>query len=142
MPSDLGDIIVKAELAAMVCIGMDTAPLSRAQVTAIACLAVWQRAQLMADVLPPAELEMNLTLHAVRAIREAQAGMATDRERLTERIEHLPLLEQRVFALRYEHMLADWQIAQALGITEDEVVTLMLRALQAVRWGGPDDAGD
>jgi DNA-directed RNA polymerase specialized sigma subunit len=52
---------------------------------------------------------------------------------LVARIQALPREHKTVYALRYEHALSDAQIAEVLGISEDDVVRLMLAALNQLR---------
>jgi DNA-directed RNA polymerase specialized sigma24 family protein len=124
--------MVRAHLAALVSMGDSLTPLTRAQAVAVAFAAIRAEAAAIdaAGVATDAEmgLEMRLSLAGVRAVHEAQAGMI-DRSLLIQRIEALPQKQQRAYSLRYEHGMCDAQIAESLGIDEDAVAALMLRAL-------------
>ena len=138
---ELDDIIVRAELAAVLALGDDHSPLSRVQVMVIACSAVWAEAQRAVSRMQPDALEAHLTLHAVRMLYEARSGLGVDRPLLVQRIRDLPRDQQVAYALRYEHGMSDAQIAEVVGLTEDAVASLMLRALQHIL-GVSDDTRD
>lgn len=129
LPSqELEAVVIRAHLAALQSMGTSHAPLTHRQCIAISFSAIHADAMLHAGDFHPSGLKNHLAIVGVRAIHEAQAGMM-DRGLLVERIEALSPEEKAAYSLRYEHDLSDRAIASALGITEDAVVALMLRAL-------------
>jgi DNA-directed RNA polymerase specialized sigma24 family protein len=121
-----GEAIIRAHLAAMLSMGESFAPLTHAQAVRVAFGAIYLEAVRCAGVLP--RDDNHLVICGVRAVHEAQAGLL-DRDLLISRIEALTKDEQTAYSLRYEHGMSDAEIAAAIGIDEDAVVSLMLRAL-------------
>lgn len=121
-------VVIRAHLAALQSMGTSHAPLTHRQCIAISFAAIHADAMLHADDFHPAGLKNHLAIVGVRAIHEAQAGLI-DPTLLVNRIEALSPDEKAACSLRYEHEMTDSQIAEALGVSEDAVIALMLRAL-------------
>ena len=124
----LESVVIRAHLAALQSMGNSHAPLTHRQSVLVSFAAIHADAMRHAEDFHPAGLLNHLTIVGVRAVHEAQAGLI-DRDLLVERIEALSPQEKAAYSLRYEHEMSDSQIADALGISEDAVVALMLRAL-------------
>jgi DNA-directed RNA polymerase specialized sigma24 family protein len=133
-------VIVRAKVAAMLSASDGFNPLPWGRATAIVCNAIEAAASVPGGMAgTDEEATHRLTLAGVIALYQVRAGMV-ERETLINRINSLPKDQARAYSLRIEHGLSDWQIAEFLGITEDAVVALILRALMALT-GVSDDTG-
>jgi len=122
-------VVIRAHLAALKSMGEHPAPLTKAQAIQASFTAIMREALAAArSKFRPEALQNQLTVVGVRAIHEKQAGLLP-RERLVQRIKSLPKDQATAYSLRYEHEYPDWKIAEIMGITEDQVVALILRAL-------------
>ena len=123
--------MIRAHLEALRSMGERHYPITHRQAIVVSFEAIHKAAMGTADDFNPIALQKQLTIAGITAIHAAQAGVlgAIDRPLLVARIESLSPSEQRAYSMRYEEEMSDWQIAEALGISEDAVVALMLRGL-------------
>lgn len=126
------ELLAAANFRAIASLGHDTAPLTRIQAVAIVVDATGDEASRLAGLgLNEHVLRQRLTLAGIAAVRQAQAGLMP-RAEIIASINLLSDDHKMVFGLRYEHGLSDAEIAEVMSISEDEVVTLMLKALMIV----------
>ncbi len=136
------EVIIRAQLAALLSFGGKYHPLNSDQALLIAITAIEMAASESSTWNSTLEDAQNrLTLRGIIALCHAQAG-SLPRELLIERIESLPKDQQVAYSLRYEHNCNDLQIAHALGLSEDQVVTIMLKALMTLTGQSNGDTGN
>lgn len=133
--------IVRAQIAAMLSASDGFDPLPWRRATVIVCSAIEEAAAAPGGMDGTEdEATRRLTLSGVTALYTVRAGMV-ERETLIKRIQGLPKDQSKAYALRIEHGLSDAQIAAVLGITEDDVVALILRALMTLTGISHDNTG-
>lgn len=133
-------VIVRAQIAAMLSASDGFNPLPWRRASHIICSAIDRAANAPGGLAgTEEETTHRLTLAGVTALYTVRAGMV-ERETLIDRVKSLPKDQAKAYALRIEHGLSDAQIADVLGITEDAVVALILRALMTLS-GVSDDTG-
>lgn len=130
------DLIVRAQLAAVASVAESANVLGRAEAVRLVCAAIEHAASAPGALLGPDEQVLfRLTAVGECALYQARAARV-DRDMLVLRINQLPREQQTAYSLRVESRMADWQIAEVMGISEDAVVMLILKALMSLAGAG------
>ena len=123
--------IVRAQLAAVVCVAESGNVLERSVAVRLVCDAVDRASRIPGAMLgTDEEVCRRLTLAGESALYQVRAARF-DRELLVARISRLPLEQKTAYSLRLDGM-SDWQIGKAMNIDEDAVVLLILKATMAL----------
>jgi DNA-directed RNA polymerase specialized sigma24 family protein len=126
------DIIIRAQIAAMLSATDGFSPLPWTRTTAIVCGAIEDAAARPGALDGDADgVKDRLTIVGVTALYTVRAGMV-ERQTLIKRIEDLPKDQQYAYSLRIEHDLSNAGIAKVMGIAEDAAIALILRALMTL----------